>query len=405
MSRAEPLCRACQDRPQAGVRRTRLIGFGGDRPPTGAVRLKTPDQFRYIGKDIPIVDLKPMVTGQATFGIDARMPGMVYAAIERPPVMGATLKTCDDAEARQVKGVEQVVMLDLAKPPYGFKPLGGAAVIANNSWTALQGRKKLKIDGIWARTPLTIRPPISRRCSTPRANPAAWPARLGNVDTEFAKGGKTLEASYYTPMLAHAAMEPLAAVAEFKDGKVVTWTCTQNPQAVQDTVAQGAGHQERRRGVPCDAAGRRIRAQVEAGLRRGSRAALEAGGQAGQDRLEPRGRCALRLLPFAGRAVHEGRGGRQRPSHGVAAAQRLPADRHARESERSSTAASSSAWDGPISLIRSPICAWRMARPKRMCASDGCARFRISIMRSACRRLPMNWPRRPDAIAWNTCLN
>src|ERR1019366_7028410 len=74
------------------------------------------------------------------------MPGMVYAAIERPPVMGASLKTCDDAEAKKVKGVEQVVMLDLAKPPYGFKPLGGAAVIANNSWTALQGRKKLKVE-------------------------------------------------------------------------------------------------------------------------------------------------------------------------------------------------------------------------------------------------------------------
>jgi isoquinoline 1-oxidoreductase beta subunit len=63
----------------------------------------------------------------------------------------------------------------------------------------------------------------------------------GNVDTEFAKGGKTHEASYYTPMLAHAAMEPVAAVAEFKDGKVVTWAATQNPQAVQETVAQAVG--------------------------------------------------------------------------------------------------------------------------------------------------------------------
>ena len=69
---------------------------------------------------------------------------------------------------------------------------------------------------------------------------------LGNVDAEFAKGGKTMEASYYTPMLAHAAMEPVAAVAEFKDGKVVTWTCTQNPQAVQDTVAQGAAASRRK---------------------------------------------------------------------------------------------------------------------------------------------------------------
>jgi isoquinoline 1-oxidoreductase beta subunit len=115
--------------------------------------------------------------------------------------------------------------------------------------------------------PHSIRPPIRQAMLDTARKPGRVARETGNVDTEFAKGGKTLEASYYTPMLAHAAMEPLAAVAEFKDGKVVTWTCTQNPQAVQETVATRGGHQERRRGVPCDAAGRRIRAQVEAGLR------------------------------------------------------------------------------------------------------------------------------------------
>jgi isoquinoline 1-oxidoreductase beta subunit len=202
-------------------------------PQQGATRLKTPDQFRYIGKDIPIVDLKPIVTGQATFGIDARMPGMVYAAIERPPVMGASLKTCDDAEARQVKGVEQVVMLDLAKPPYGFKPLGGAAVIANNSWTALQGRKKLKIEWDLGENAAYDSAAYKQAMLDTARKPGRVAREMGNVDTEFANAGKILEA--------HAAMEPLAAVAEFKDGKVVTWTCTQNPQAVQDTVARAVG--------------------------------------------------------------------------------------------------------------------------------------------------------------------
>ena len=210
-------------------------------PQQGATRLKTPDQFRYIGKDIPIVDLKPIVTGQATFGIDAHMPGMVYAAIERPPVMGASLKTCDDAEARQVKGVEQVVMLDLAKPPYGFKPLGGAAVIANNSWTALQGRKKLKIEWDLGENAAYDSAAYKQAMLDTARKPGRVAREMGNVDTEFANAGKILEASYYTPLLAHAAMEPLAAVAEFKDGKVVTWTCTQNPQAVQDTVARAVG--------------------------------------------------------------------------------------------------------------------------------------------------------------------
>jgi isoquinoline 1-oxidoreductase beta subunit len=210
-------------------------------PQQGAIRLKTPDQFRYIGKDLPIVDLKPIVTGQAMFGIDARMPGMVYAAIERPPVMGAALKSCDDAAAKQVKGVEQVIMLEIAKPPLGFKPLGGAAVIANNSWTALQGRKKLKIEWDLGENAGFDSAAYQKAMLDTARKPGQVAREMGNVDTEFAKGGKTLEASYYTPMLAHAAMEPLAAVAEFKDGKVVTWTCTQNPQAVQETVARAVG--------------------------------------------------------------------------------------------------------------------------------------------------------------------
>src|SRR5438270_1116675 len=115
-------------------------------PTQNAIRLKRPEPCRYLGKDVPIVDLGPITTGQAVFGIDVKRPGMVYAAIERPPFIGSTLKSCDDSAAKQVNGVQQVVMLDLAKPPFGFKPLGGAAVIADNSWAALQGRQKLKAD-------------------------------------------------------------------------------------------------------------------------------------------------------------------------------------------------------------------------------------------------------------------
>ncbi len=210
-------------------------------PEKSAIRFKTPDQFRYIGKDIPIVDLQPIVTGKAVFGIDARMPGMVYASIERPPVMGATLKSCDDAAAKQVKGVAQVAMLDLAKPPLGFKALGGAAVIANNSWAAIQGRKKLKIEWDLGENAAYDSVAYKKAMLDTARQPGRVARKLGDVDAEFARGGKTLEASYYAPMLAHAAMEPLAAVAEFKDGKVVTWAATQNPQAVQDTVAKAVG--------------------------------------------------------------------------------------------------------------------------------------------------------------------
>ena len=210
-------------------------------PAKDALRFKTPNQFRYIGTDIPIVDLDDIVTGKATYGIDARMPGMLYAAIERPPVMGSGLKSCDDAEARHVKGVQRVVMLDLAKPPYHFKALGGAAVIADNSWAALQGRKKLKVEWDLGENASYDSTAYRKQLLDTAREPGRVAREMGNVDAEFAKGGKILEASYYTPMLAHASMEPPAAVAEFKNGKVVTWAATQNPQAVQDTVAKALG--------------------------------------------------------------------------------------------------------------------------------------------------------------------
>jgi isoquinoline 1-oxidoreductase beta subunit len=196
------------------------LASSGAAPTQSGVRLKTPDKFRYIGKDVPVVDLGDLVNGKAVFGIDAQMPGMVYASIER---------------------VQQVAKLDLAQPPYGFKALGGVAVIADNSWAALQGRKKLKID--WTASDHAAYDSAAYKIAMMEtAKKAGRVAReTGNVDAEFAKGGKIHEASYYTPMLAHAPMEPPAAVAEFKAGKVTISAATQNPQAVQDTVAKALG--------------------------------------------------------------------------------------------------------------------------------------------------------------------
>jgi len=210
-------------------------------PQQNAVRFKTPKEFRYIGKDVPLTDLNDLVTGKGTFGIDARMPGMVYASIVRPPVMGSTLKSVDDSAAKKVVGVQQVVTLETATAPFGFKALGGPAVIASNSWAALQGRNALKVE--WTPGEHGAYESAAYRTSLlDTARKAGQVAReVGDVDAAFAKAASTHEASYYTPMLAHAPMEPPAAVAEFKDGKVVTYCATQNPQAVQETVGKALG--------------------------------------------------------------------------------------------------------------------------------------------------------------------
>jgi isoquinoline 1-oxidoreductase beta subunit len=115
-------------------------------PKAEEVRLKDASEFRYIGKGVPIVDLDEIVTGQSVFGMDIALPGMVYASIERPPVLGGKLKSYDDSEAKKVAGVIGTATIEPFKPPHEFQPLGGIAVIATNTWAATQARKKLKIE-------------------------------------------------------------------------------------------------------------------------------------------------------------------------------------------------------------------------------------------------------------------
>jgi isoquinoline 1-oxidoreductase beta subunit len=205
------------------------------------LRFKSPAEYRYVGKNVPIADLDDILAGHAVFGMDARMPGMVYASIEHPPVFGGKLKSFDDAEARKVRGVSKTLTIPSFKPPYGFQPLGGVAVIADNTWAAMQGRRKLKID--WELGPnASLDSAAYKKTLQDTARKACKVARNdGDVDAAFKSATKVHEAEYYVPHLAHASMEPPVAVAEFKNGKVEAWAPTQNPQAVQDTVAKALG--------------------------------------------------------------------------------------------------------------------------------------------------------------------
>src|SRR6266403_1213490 len=203
--------------------------------------LKPPGAWRYIGKGMPSYDLTDMITGKALYGMDARVAGMVYASIEHPPVFGGTVKSYDEKAPLKVPGVRQVVPVDPFKPPAAFQPLGGVAVIADNTWAAFQGRKSLNV--VWDSGPNEScdSDQYKKELQEAARKPGKSVRNEGDVESAFAKGGKTFEADYYVPLLAHAAMEPLVALAEFKDGKVTAWAPTQNPQAVQDIVAKELG--------------------------------------------------------------------------------------------------------------------------------------------------------------------
>ncbi len=211
-------------------------------PKVEELQLKKPSEWRYIGKESnSLFDLPEILTGKAIFGMDASMPGMVYASIEHPPILGQKIKSYDDKAALQVPGVKKTVTLDTVEPPHMFKPLGGVAVVGDNTWATFKGRKALKIE--WGDSPhSSYNSDAFRKTLTGTSRqPGKVVRNVGDVDAEFAKGGKIIEAEYYTPHLAHASMEPPVAVAEYRDGKVLAWAPTQNPQAVQDTIATALG--------------------------------------------------------------------------------------------------------------------------------------------------------------------
>jgi isoquinoline 1-oxidoreductase subunit beta len=205
------------------------------------VRLKTPIEWNYIGKDTKSYDLKAMCTGKAGYGQDTRMEGMLYASVAHPPVFGSSVKSVDDKAALSVAGVKQTATIDAFKPPVGFQALGGVAVLANNTWAAMQGKKKLKIE--WETSPHNAwnSEAYKKELQQTARQPGKVVRESGNVDEAFAKGGKIVEAEYYAPLLAHAPMEPPAALAHYHDGKVEAWAATQNPQGARDAIAAAVG--------------------------------------------------------------------------------------------------------------------------------------------------------------------
>src|SRR6266403_1845981 len=238
-------CRA-HDHRVLHVTSSRSVGYGElamlaaqqPLPDKKELRFKPARELRYVGKAVPIVDLHDICTGKAIYGFDAQMPGMVYAMIARSPVIGGTLKSYDDGETRQVPGVQQTVVIPPAKAPYAFQPLGGVAVIADSTWAAIQGRQKLKVEWEPGENASYDSGVYKQSLYETAHGPQKVVRNVGDVDSEFKRaGGKVHDASYYVPLLSQSPMEPPAAVAEYRDGKVAVWAATQNPQAVQDEVA------------------------------------------------------------------------------------------------------------------------------------------------------------------------
>jgi isoquinoline 1-oxidoreductase beta subunit len=210
-------------------------------PDPATLKLKTRAEWRYIGKGRRLVDVPDIVTGRAVFGIDARIDGMLHASIERSPVVGSKPTTFDKEAALKVAGVRHVVELQTAGLSQGMVPLGGVAVVADNTWAALQGRKALKV--AWDRgaeagyDSAAYRKELEAKAS----QPAKVVRKRGDVDGALGRAAKRVSALYYAPHLIHSSIEPPAALASVKEGSCEIWACTQDPMGGRKEVAKALG--------------------------------------------------------------------------------------------------------------------------------------------------------------------
>ncbi|MBD9464388.1 xanthine dehydrogenase family protein molybdopterin-binding subunit [Pseudomonas sp. Pdm06] len=211
-------------------------------PARDSLRLKQPSEFRYIGKEASrAIDGADIVNGRAVFGADVHFDGMLYAVIARPPVYGGKVKSVDSSAALKVPGVVKVVQIEGRPLPSEFQPLGGVAVVAKNTWAAIKGREALKIQ--WDDGPNAGYDSIAYRKELEAAalKPGKVVRSSGDLDDALAKADSTLEASYYLPHLSQSPMEPMVAVARFKDGQCEAWAPSQAPQVTRERVAERLG--------------------------------------------------------------------------------------------------------------------------------------------------------------------
>ncbi|MCC2615620.1 molybdopterin-dependent oxidoreductase [Aestuariibacter halophilus] len=212
-------------------------------PQTDSLVLKPASEFTLIGKGLAPVDIDDMLDGSAVYGQDVQLEGMLYASIERCPVVGQKVKSHDKAGAMKVNGVRDVMVMPEQPDAPAFHPLNGVAVLADNTWSALQGRKALKVE--WSDS-LHQQHDSANYMST-LVERVGQPGKVirtrGDVKGAFDGADAVVKATYQVPYLVHAQMEPPAATAVVSEKHCEIWACTQTPQSTQQNVAQALGLQ------------------------------------------------------------------------------------------------------------------------------------------------------------------
>jgi isoquinoline 1-oxidoreductase subunit beta len=206
--------------------------------------LKKKSEFKYIRTELDNLDNDLFATGKAIYGIDASLPDMVYASIQRSPVYGGKIKSVDKTETLKFPGVIDVIEIKGTEGAALFNPLEGVAVIGTNTWAAEQGKLALKIDWDEGKNNEYNSDSYREKLEKSVKRKGKQFVNNGNVSKVFRKSKNVVDALYYLPQLTHVAMETPAALVWVQDDKCDIWASTQTPQRARSEAAKELGWDE-----------------------------------------------------------------------------------------------------------------------------------------------------------------
>lgn len=217
-------------------------------PDLRSVKLKDPKDYKIIGTSTISVETKDILTGKPIFGIDVKVPGMLYAVMQRTPVLGGKAVSANLDAIKALKGVKHAFIIEgrplrTDYPNYLFEDPGfesGVAIVADSWWAAQSAREKLEVKwdaGKWGTQDSAEN--AKKAVELSQQTPMRTLRQDGEVETVFKQAGiNAVEANYTIPFIAHGTLEPQNCTAHFKDGKLEIWMAGQIPQSGRTMVAQ-----------------------------------------------------------------------------------------------------------------------------------------------------------------------
>ncbi|RVU26992.1 xanthine dehydrogenase family protein molybdopterin-binding subunit [Sandaracinomonas limnophila] len=204
--------------------------------------LKNPKDFKIIGKEVKRQDIPTKVNGTAVFGIDAVLPNMVYASVERSPVFGAALVKVDKSATEKITGVLQVVEIERDLGAYKYP---GIAVVATNYWSALKGRKALNVTWDYRGNNKFNSKDYNQSLRDLAKTEGVVQHSNGDFDKVFAESKDQVESLYETPIISHSPMEAMNCTAHWKENNTLEiWASTQVPSWVIGDLTNRFGLKE-----------------------------------------------------------------------------------------------------------------------------------------------------------------